>query len=300
MFKNVIAYRFNKPFTVDAAALEWAMEEFKFTPCGSQDISKFGFTNALGKHGHTLVHSAEGYHMVAVTKESKILPAAAVKDAKDAKIELIEQAEGRKLAKKEKDAIKDEVIQEMLPRAFTKPSVTRALIMPELSLILVDSSSYSKAEELLALLRKAIGSLPVIPLNYAEQVYVHLTDWVKCHFAPNPFEIGSDCSIYGVDGEIVQFKNQYLPEEEVTAHIESGKKVMKLELKYGRSMSFIICSDGSLKRVKFAEEFMAANDEVGDDVAARLDADFILCAKELRSLMGALEFSLGGYESLER
>ena len=191
------------------------------------------------------------------------------------------------------------LIQEMLPQAFTKKSVTRALVMPELNLILVDSSSYSKAEELLALLRKALGSLPVIPLNYAEQVYVHLTDWVKCHFAPNPFETGSDCSIYGVDGEIIQFKNQYLPEEEVTAHIESGKKVMKLELKYGRSMSFIICSDGSLKRIKFSPEFMAANDEVGD-VAARLDADFILCAKELRSLMGALEFGLGGYESLER
>jgi len=94
------------------------------------------------------------------------------------------------------------------------------------------------------------------------------------------------------------FKNQYLPEEEVTAHIESGKKVMKLELKYGRSMSFIICSDGSLKRIKFAPEFMAANDEVGEDAATRIDADFILCANELRSLMGALEFGLGGHESL--
>ena len=111
--------------------------------------------------------------MVAVTKESKILPAAAVKEAVIAKVELIEQAEGRKLAKKEKDAIKDEVIQDMLPRAFTKPSATRALIMPELQLILVDSSSYVKAEELLALLRKVLGSLPVIPLNYAEQVYVN-------------------------------------------------------------------------------------------------------------------------------
>ena len=30
MFKNVIAYRFNKPFAVDSAALELAMEEFKF------------------------------------------------------------------------------------------------------------------------------------------------------------------------------------------------------------------------------------------------------------------------------
>lgn len=301
MFKNVIAYRFNKPFTVDAEVLDWHLNEFKFTPCGSQDISKFGFTNAPGKHGHTLVHSAEGYHMVAVTKESKILPAAAVKEAKDAKVDLIEQAEGRKLAKKEKDAIKDEVIQEMLPRAFTKQSVTRALIMPELNLILVDSSSYAKAEELLALLRKALGSLPVIPLIYKTPVEWTLTKWVELGSSPLPFENQYDAELSGgEDSGVVRFKEQDLREDEVIAHIATGKQVHKLALNYGQSMSFIACSDGSLKRVKFAEEFMAKNDEVGEDVAARLDADFILCAKELNSLMGAFEFSLGGYESLER
>lgn len=296
MFKSVIAYRFNKPFTVDAAALESAMEEFKFTPCGSQDVSKFGFTNALGKLGQTLVHSAEGYYMVAVTKESKILPASAVKGAVTAKVELIEQAEGRKLARKEKDAIKDEVIQEMLPRAFTKQSVTRALIMPELQLILVDSSSYAKAEELLALLRKALGSLPVIPLSYKTPVESTLTEWLKSGSAPLPFEMQNEAELRCEETGIARFKDKDLREDEVLAHIATGKQAHKLALNYGQSISFIACSDCSLKRVKFSEEFIVANDEVGEDVAARLDADFILCANELHGLMCALEFSLGGYE----
>lgn len=298
MFKNVIAYRFNKPITVDAAALEPAMEDFKFTPCGSQDVSKFGFTNALGKHGHTLVHSAEGYHMVSVTKESKILPAAAVKEAKDAKVDLIEQAEGRKLAKKEKDAIKDEVILEMLPRAFTRQSVTRALIMPESQLILVDSSSYSKAEELLALLRKALGSLPVITLSYKTPVESTLTEWLKAGAAPLPFEMQNEAELRCNETGIARFKDQDLSEEEVLAHIATGKQVHKLALNYGDSMSFVACSDGSLKRIKFADEFMALNDEL-DDVAARLDADFILCARALGGLMDSLAGDFGGYEGLE-
>lgn len=301
MFKNVIAYRFNKPFTVDAAALESAIEDFKFTPCGSQDASKHGFTNALGKHGHTLAHSAEGYHMVAVTKEVKMLPSSVVKEALDAKVELLEHAEGRKLAKKEKDALKDEVIQEMLPRAFTRQSVTRALIMPESQLILVDSSSYSKAEELLALLRKALGSLPVIPLSYKTPVESTLTEWLKSGAAPLPFEIKQKAELASdvKGGGVAQFKDQDLSEDEVLAHIATGKQVHKLALNYANSMSFIACSDGSLKRIKFGDEFMALNDEL-DDVAARLDADFILCARELHSLIGALAFNFGGYESLER
>lgn len=298
MFKNLIAYRFNKPFAVDAAALELAMEEFKFTPCGSQDISKFGFTNALGKHGNTLVHSAEGYHMVAVTKEVKMLPSSVVRDALDAKIELIENAEGRKLANKEKDALKDEVIQEMLPRAFTRQSVTRALIMPESQLILVDSSSYSKVEELLALLRKALGSLPVIPLSHKTPVESTLTEWLKAGAAPLPFEMQNEAELRCNETGIARFKDQDLGEDEVLAHIATGKQVHKLTLNYGDSMSFVACSDGSLKRIKFAEEFMALNDEL-DDVAARLDADFILCARALGGLMCDLAADFGGYESLE-
>ena len=300
MFKNVISYRFNKPLTIDAAALESAMEDFKFTPCGSQDVSKYGFTNALGKHGHTLVHSDEGYHMVAVTKEVKMLPSSVVKEVLDAKVELIELAEGRKIAKKEKDTLKDEVIQEMLPRAFAKQSVTRALIMPELNLILVDSSSYAKAEELLALLRKALGSLPVIQLSYKTPVESTLTEWLKAGSAPLPFEMQNEAELRCDETGIARFKDQDLSEDEVLAHIATGKQVYKLALNYGDSMSFIACSDGSLKRIKFAEEFMALNDEVGvDDVSARLDADFILCARALGGLMGDLAADFGGYESLE-
>jgi len=300
MFKNIIAFRFNKPFEVDAAALESAMADFKFSPCSSQDISKFGFSNALGKQGNTLVHSAECYHMVAVTKEAKMLPSLVVKEALDAKVELIEQVEGRKLAKKEKDSLKDEVIQDLLPRAFTRQSVTRALIMPESQLILVDSSSYSKAEDLLALLRKAIGSLPVIPLSYKTPIESTLTKWIEASAAPSPFEVQHEAELRCDETGIARFKDQDLREDEVLAHIETGKQVHKLALNYEQSMSFIACSDGSLKRIKFAEEFMASNDEVGtDNVAARLDADFILCAKEFSGLMGDLAVDFGGYESLE-
>jgi recombination associated protein RdgC len=301
MFKNVIAYRFNKPFEVDAEVLDWHLTDFKFTPCSSQDVSKFGFTNALGKHGQTLVNSAEGYHMVAVTKEVKMLPSSVVKEALNAKVELIERAECRKLAKKEKDALKNEVIQEMLPRAFTRQSVTRALIMPDSQLILVDSSSYSKSEELLALLRKALGSLPVIPLSYKKPVESTLTEWLKAGAAPLPFEMQNEAELRCDETGIARFKDQDLSEDEVLAHIATGKQVHKLALSYGKSISFIAFSDGSLKRIKFAEEFMALNDEVGvDDAAARLDADFILCTKEIGGLMDSLAGDFGGYESLER
>lgn len=300
-FKNLTLYRFNKPFAVDTEALETALTDFSFSPCSSQDISKFGFSNALGKQGCSLVHSANNRHLICVTKEEKILPGQVIKETLEEKVALIEDEENRKLAKKEKDALKDEIITSLLPRAFSRRSQTRALILPELEMILVDSSSATKAEELLALLRKALGSLPVIPLSFKAPVESHLTEWLKNGSAPLPFQMQDEAELKAADeGGIVRFKQQDLKEDEVLAHLATGKAVHKLALHFGQSIALLLQSDASVKRLKFSEEFRAGNDEVGtDDPMARLDADFALMGSELVALMHALVSALGGIEEAQ-
>ncbi|SQH75822.1 DNA-binding protein, non-specific [Shewanella benthica] len=298
-FKNLTVYRFNKPFSVDTEALEKSLEDFTFSPCSSQDISKFGFSNALGKQGQTLVHSANNRHLICATKEEKILPSQVVKEALEDKVAQIEAEEDRKLAKKEKDALKDEIIITLLPRAFSRRSQIRALIIPEIEMILVDSSSAVKAEEFLALLRKAMGSLPIIPLSFKVPIESQLTDWVKTDSTPAPFEMQDEAEFKSDsdEGGIVRFKQQDLTEAEVLAHIEVGKQVHKLALHFGQSIAFLLQSDAGIKRLKFSEEFRAGNDEVGtEDPMARLDADFALMGSELIALMNSLVEALGGLE----
>ncbi|MCG9696071.1 recombination-associated protein RdgC [Shewanella sp. Isolate11] len=298
-FKNLTVYRFNKPFSVDAEALEKSLEDFTFSPCSSQDVSKFGFSNALGKLGQSLVHSAENRHLICATKEEKILPSQVIKEALEEKVALIEDQENRKLAKKEKDSLKDEITTTLLPRAFSRRSQIHALILPEIEMILVDSSSAAKAEELLALLRKALGSLPVIPMSVKTPIETQLTQWLQANEAPTPFEIQDEAELKSDsdEGGIVRFKQQDLTETEVLAHIEVGKQVHKLALHFGQSIAFILQSDAGIKRLKFSEEFRAGNDEVGtEDPIARLDADFALMGSELVALMKALVEALGGME----
>ncbi len=298
-FKNLTLYRFNKPFSVDADSLEAALEDFTFSPCSSQDISKFGFSNALGKIGLSLVHSAENRHLICATKEEKILPAQVIKEALEEKVSHIEDEENRKLTKKEKDALKDEITTTLLPRAFSRRSQIRALILPELEMILVDSSSAAKAEELLALLRKALGSLPVIPVSYKAPVETQLTQWLADGQSPSPFEMQDEAELKSEsdEGGIVRFKQQDLTEQEVLAHLETGKQVHKLALHFGQSVALLLQSDNSVKRLKFSEEFRAGNDEIGtEDPLAKLDADFALMAGELIALVRALVETLGGFD----
>ncbi|QFU23878.1 recombination-associated protein RdgC [Shewanella eurypsychrophilus] len=298
-FKNLTVYRFNKPFSVDTEALEKSLEDFTFSPCSSQDISKFGFSNALGKQGQTLVHSANDRHLICATKEEKILPSQVIKEALEEKVAQIEAEEDRKLAKKEKDSLKEEITITLLPRAFSRRSQIRALIIPEIEMILVDSSSAAKSEEFLALLRKAMGSLPIIPLSFKTPIETQLTDWVMTNSTPAPFEMQDEAEFKSDsdEGGIVRFKQQDLTEAEVLAHIEVGKQVHKLALHFSQSIAFLLQSDAGIKRLKFSEEFRAGNDEVGtEDPMARLDADFALMGSELIALMNSLVEVLGGLE----
>lgn len=299
-FKNLAVYRFNKPFSTSDDMLEKAMSDFKFSPCSSQDISKFGFTNAFGKHGQTLVHAANNRFLIQATKEEKILPAQVIKEAMEEKISLIENAENRKLTKKEKDALKDEITTTLLPRAFTRRNQIQALILPEQQLVIVDSSSSTKAEELLALLRKALGSLPIVPISFTTPIEQQMTSWLKSGNAPAPFTIQDEAELKAIneEGGIVRFKQQDLTEDEVLAHLETDKQVHKLALHYGQSISFLLAADASLKRLKYAEEFRAQNDEVAtEDPAARLDADFTLMTGELIALLDDLFNALGGLDN---
>ena len=298
-FKNLTIYRFNKPFSVDTEQLESALEAFTFSPCSSQDISKIGFSNALGKLGQTLVHSAEGNHLISMTKEEKLLPSQVIKEALEEKVSLLEDQENRKITKKEKDSMKDEIIMTLLPRAFSRRSQIRALILSKQNLVLVDSSSATKAEELLALLRKALGSLPVVPLNFTQPIENTLTSWLSDNAVPAVFEAQDEAELKSVtdEGGIVRFKQQELFEEEVLAHLETGKQVHKLALHFGNSVAFVLQSDASLKRLKFSEEFRANNDDIGnEDPVAKMDADFALMCGELAALLESTIDALGGID----
>src|SRR3546814_12059844 len=97
-----------------------------------------------------------------------MLPGGVVKDALKEKVDEIEAEQMRKVYKKERDQIKDEIIQAFLPRAVIRKSGTFAAIDAERGLILVNSASPKKAEDVLSTLREAIGSLPVRPLTRSE------------------------------------------------------------------------------------------------------------------------------------
>lgn len=297
-FKNALIYRLTNPmsFMAQLATLETQLEQFRFTPCGSQDLARTGWVPATAEHS-LLTHQANGQYLLTVQRQQKIIPTPVIKQHLDARIAKLEADQGRRLKKTEKDSLKDEVLHSLLPRAFVKDSRTQLWIDMVNSLIIVDASSAKRAEDALALLRKSLGSLPVVPLTIETPVELTLTEWVRSGGVPAGFAMGDAAELKAVleAGGIARVKKQDLVSDEIATHIEAGKVVTKLALDWQQRIGFTLADDFTIGRLKFCDELRDQNDDIDrEDVLTRFDADFTLMTGELSALIGNLVTALGG------
>ena len=118
-FKNLALYRFTEPFTLATEELEQKLSEKPFLSCGGHDEFSLGWTSPVGNGVEQLVHPSNGFIMLCLKKEEKVIPASVINEMLLEKISEIEEQEARKLAKKERTALKEDLIFELLPRAFS-------------------------------------------------------------------------------------------------------------------------------------------------------------------------------------
>jgi len=297
-FRNARIFRFTKPFDISAEALEEKLQADAFKPCGPQETTRSGWVPPLGKHGEQLVHSANGYHLIALRKEEKILPGPVVKEAVEERAEAIEFEQSRKVRRKEKDEIKEQVMLEMLPQAFSRNRRCYAYLAPQDGLLVVDAGSAKQAEDLASTLRKSVGSLPVRPPVVEQAPAFTFTGWLNETIDhPSTVTLGSECELKdpSEDGGVVRCKGLDLKAEEILNHLEAGMQVTKLALTWDDNVSFVLDEELGIRRLKFGETLQDQLDEVDvDDAVAKFDAAFTLMTLELSRMIPGLLEALGG------
>lgn len=292
-FKNLMAYRLTSP--VDFSSLEEQLKQTEFTPCSKSDARKFGWAPPLSTSD--LLCFRQGSNILLISrKEEKILPSHVINKHTNARIKALEDKEQRKLKKTEKQAIKDDVIQELLIHAFSKDTFTSAWIDEANQRIYVDSSSAKCSEDTLALLRKTLGSLPVVPLSFSSYPTEVMTAWIARNETPEWLTPLEEAELKSFDtGSLARFKRQDLESDEVEQHLQSGKFITRLALEWEDHLSFMLHEDGSLTRIKFADDILERNDDIlKEDIAQRFDSDFLLMTSELTNLMKNLISEFGG------
>jgi recombination associated protein RdgC len=284
-FKNAIIYQLNSDPLLNKDAIEKALKSHLFTPCGNLDTTKMGWVSPYHDNNQDdLLVDMQGHLLLRIKKETKILPAPVIKQALLEKIDKQEQALSRKLSKNEKATLKDEVMIDLMPRAFSKYNHYWLWIDTHNKRIIVDCSSFKQAEDILAILRKELGSLALTPLSIDKPLEQIMTTWVKENLNFPPFVLGDQAELKDpLEGNgIISCKNQDITSDEMRIHFDSGKWITKIKIIDERGISFIINSDLTFKRIKFDAIILDENEDIGsDEFDKKLEADFFIMANTL-------------------
>lgn len=306
-FKNLRVFCLTQPFDMSLEDFESQLAENVFVPCANYEKSRIGWVSPLGNAVQVegeeevapmLTHAVGDYIMLCAQKQDRLLPASVVREATDEKVAELEARHARKVYRKEKREIQDDMYNALLPRAFTRSARTFAYISRSEKLLVVDAASAPKAEEFLNLLRDTLGSFPVGLPDSKRAPSDVMTRWLKDGRATNKFEIHADCELVNPkDGSnVVRCKGQDLVSDEIQTHLDAGKQAKQLGVLWNNLLSCSIADDLSIKRLRFEEMNEEADSFEEESAAQKFDQEFVLMTLELSTFFKSLFEAFGGLE----
>ncbi len=294
-FKNLQVYRLPAGWNITAEALEDQLARKRFAPCGSQDQETRGWLSPTGDE--FLVHRVGGQWLIALGMEQKLLPSSVVKQEAEERAEEMAARQGYKPGRKQMKELREQVMQEFLPRAFTRRRKVYAWIDPAGGWLGIDAPSQARAEDVLEMLRHTLDSLPLTLLRTERSPSSAMADWLAGGEAPAGFTIDQDCELRSVteDKAAVRYVRHPLEGDEVRNHLTAGKLPTRLALTYDERVSFVLTEKLEIKRLDFLDVVKEQVDEAGaEDARAIFDAGFALMTGEVVRLLPALVEALGG------
>ncbi|WP_306168594.1 recombination-associated protein RdgC [Halomonas sp. MMSF_3323] len=296
--RNLHPYRLHDMENIDGALVEQALSEQALRPLSGSEARRVGWVPPAGRGSSVLMHELQGHRLLSMLRQERILPASVVRGEVEDRVEAIEASEARKLRRQEKQAIKEQVYEEFLPRAFVRTQRVDVWWDVGRDLIGVATSSRKRAEEALDLLRESIGSLKVTPLATQALPVRAMTTWLSDPASrPADMQIGDQVELKakGDDG-VVRGRQVDLDSDDMQQLLESGRQASKLAIGIEGRVTFVLHDDLAIKSIRFDDELIeeAHQADDGDDAYVRLEADFLLMAQALGESVDRIVDWMGG------
>jgi len=295
-FKNLQIYRLTAPWTLSAEQLEEKLAPLTFASCSKSDMQTQGWSAPRVKG--CLVHGVNRQLLLQLTTEKRLLPSSVINQVAAARASDLEEQQGFKPGRKQLKELKEQVTDELLPKAFTIQRSTRVWIDPVHGWLVVDASAPAKADDVFQLLLKSLDVLPFGTLRTERSPLSAMTDWLAADEAPAGFTIDQDSELRssGEGKATVRYIRHTLEAEDMRRHIAVGKQCTRLAMTWADRVSFVLTDNLTIKRVtpldvlKENQETVLLNDD------ERFDTDFALMTGELAKLIADLVEALGGLE----
>lgn len=292
-FKNAIAYRLTQ--RPNLAALASILHTAPVQPIAPYQEKTQGWAPFLNSEPDKLTFPATASaHFLKLKTQERLLPKKVVNRMLKERITIIETHDDRRLSKKERTRLQDELISELLPKAFILENEINAFIDDTHNLLVVDSASLSKADDFVSFLRKTLGSLEAVPLFPQNEISLLLTLW-----AQDPTPRTSNLALTG-DYKLTQPETEKKvtikgfdasEQDEIDTLIWQGYQVVEARFDFNEETLFTLDEKFRFKGIKsnIESEQVDAEDEYGV-----LQADLLLTATGVTDMVLGTLAAFGG------
>lgn len=332
-FKNLFLYRLNAQWNANLEEFNQQLNQVKFSACSALQTQSIGFippvknkeithkdnnneNNANNNNNNNIenlvysvsVKNNQQFWLIAVATEQRLLPASVVKQEIEERSEKIYEEQGYYPSRRALKELKEQIIAEFLPRAFTRKKITYAWFDIKNKWFIIDAASPSKADELVGVLADALEDFPLQPV-YTEKSAVSvmteclLSGGIADENLAEIFTLDRDCELKSPTEErqTVRYVRHPLEGKEIAAeiksHLKSGKLPTRLAFTFDNRISFVLTDKAEIKRIVYLDSILAEsqhNAESATDESERFNADFSLMSLELSKFIPSLMSLLGG------
>ncbi|NYT38906.1 recombination-associated protein RdgC [Allopusillimonas soli] len=292
-FKNLKIYRLAPSFALSADELEQKLAQFGYRPIGGQEMQSMGWVPPREDLG--LVYSQDGQYLLCLRTAKKLLPASVVNRAARDRAGEIAQQQGFMPGRRQMREIKEQITDELLPKAFFTETDTQVWIDTRNRLAVIDTAAAHRADVVLGMLGKAIGPFPLLMLQVNQAPAAVMTNWLCEDAAPEIFSIDQDTELKSLGQARAKVRYQHVSVEpqEVHQHIQSGKQCTRLALTWSDRVSFILTADLTINRIAALDILKEGQGSERNAIEA-WEGDFALMTGELASLINDIVAALGG------
>ncbi len=299
IIKNLQIYRLPVSWNMTGDQLSELLQSQEFKPCEGLEKQSQGWIPP--RENGKLVYGVGKQMLLKLMTEKKLLPSSVVNEVTKDKAVAVEEQQGFKPGRKQMKEIKEEVIDDLLPKAFRTKSVLNVWIDPVNGWLVIDSGTASKADDVIKHLIKAVDKFPMSALHVNLSPVTAMTSWLLSDEAPAGFTVDQDSELRG-SGEgkaTVRYVRHTLEAEDVQRHIGAGKQCTRLAMTWNDRISFVLTESMTIKRITPLDVIKESKDNTATNDDERFDADMTLMTGELQQFLKDLTFSLGGEKEVE-
>lgn len=237
------------------ATINAILKENEFVPLCEKESLRAGFEPVFGNDFAFSFHSGYAFKL---RYDEKIMPSAVIKEKQAARVAEIENAENRALPSKERMAVRDDVIFDMLSQAFVKTQRITCFYDPTNKHLFVPTSSGKLADIVTSKLIKAIGSIKATTI-YCDGIKQSLSSKLQNYLVDEDsvegigdFLVDGSCKLKAEGGKTLAVKGNDIVESKdaILEALDQGAMVTELALTT-ESVYFRIGHDFVLRGVSF-------------------------------------------------